>query len=99
MLLQMNDCKIPDAHTELDDPTQGINRPGAVAPVVPATPVIVEVEHETEPVATPNADLTVIELVKLLAARMQVENYVELLLDEHGVQYRRVEVTAGRLKV
>ena len=99
VLLQMNDCKIPDAHTELDDPTQGINRPGAVAPVVPATPVIVEVEHETEPVATPNADLTVIELVKLLAARMKVENYVELLLDEHGVQYRRVEVTAGRLKV
>ena len=40
-----------------------------------------------------------IELVKLLAARMKVENYVELLLDEHGVQYRRVEVTAGRLKV
>ena len=99
VLLQMNDCKIPDAHVELDDPTQGINRPAVVAPVVPATPVVVEVEPETEPVPTASADLTVIQLVKLLAARMKVENYVELLLDEHGVQYRRVEVTEGRLVV
>lgn len=96
VLLQMNDCKIPDAHVELDDPTQGVGKTFGSAP---ATPVVVEIEPETEPAPTPSADLTVIQLVKLLAARMKVENYVELLLDEHGVQYRRVEVTEGRLVV
>jgi hypothetical protein len=96
MLLKMNDCKIPEAHNEIIDPTQSISKPVVKEPVVVEETVVAA---PAAPAVTAHADLTVIELVKLLKARMEVENYVELLLDEHGVQYRRVQVTEGRLEI
>ena len=54
----------------------------------------------TPAVKVPDATLTsVVEALHILRAAMHREGYVEILIDEVGVKYKRVQVTHGNFGI
>lgn len=94
ILVGANECKIPDSRYVIH-----LSGVAAAAPV----DIVEAVKKEVMPsptVKVPDATHTsVVEALHILRAAMHREGYVEILIDEAGVKYKRVQVTHGNLSI
>ena len=94
ILVGANECKIPESRYVI--PKHGV---AEAAPV----DIVEAVKQEvlaTPAVKVPDATLTsVVEALHILRAAMHREGYVEILIDEVGVKYKRVQVTHGNFGI